>query len=144
MEEILKQLIHVLEKDCLDYIAIFAPIVLSAVAITISMWNSFWSKEIKKAEADLVWDELNQLFFIIIRNTGNKTLIIESVSLSAYDKKAKNTYELGTRNNAWTVIKISHILNLMKLQFSLPYTVQYTMYLLTKDMRLMLTTIMRN
>ena len=72
------ELIKVLEKDVWDYVGIFAPIILSVVAIVISMWNSFWSKNVKKLEANMVWDDLYNSFFIIVRNTGNKTLVINS------------------------------------------------------------------
>jgi len=103
LEEVLKQIATALEKDLWDYIGIFAPIILSVIAIGISMWNSFWSRNIKKLEANMVWDDLHCSFFIIIRNTGNKTIVIKSVSLTAYDKKTKELYELGTRDNAWAI-----------------------------------------
>ena len=47
------ELIKVLEKDVWDYVGIFAPIILSFVAIVISMWNSFWSKNVKKLESNM-------------------------------------------------------------------------------------------
>ena len=97
------ELIKVLEKDVWDYVGIFAPIILSVVAIVISMWNSFWSKNVKKLEANMVWDDLYNSFFIIVRNTGNKTLVIKSITLVAYDKKTKEKYELGTRENVWAI-----------------------------------------
>ena len=52
------ELIKVLEKDVWDYVGIFAPIILSFVAIVISMWNSFWSKNVKKLESNMVWDDI--------------------------------------------------------------------------------------
>lgn len=103
LEDVLKQIASTLEKDLWDYIGIFAPILLSVIAIVISMWNSFWSRNIKKLEANMVWDDLLCSFFVIIRNTGNKTLVIKSVSLTAYDKKTKELYELGTRENTWAI-----------------------------------------
>ena len=51
----------------------------------------------------MVWDDLFNSFFIIIRNTGNKTLVIKSVSLTAYNKKTKELFELGTRENSWAI-----------------------------------------
>lgn len=97
------ELIKVLEKDIWDYVGIFAPIILSIVAIVISMWNSFWSKNVKKLESNMVWDDIYNSFFIIVRNTGNKTLVIKSISLESYDKKTKERYELGTRENVWAI-----------------------------------------
>ena len=104
---ILNDLISVIEqsikKDIWDYIGIFAPIILSVVAIVISMWNSFWSQKIKRLEANMIWEDIRCSYFIIIRNIGKKTLVINSVSLSAYDKKSKKNYKLGVRNNAWSI-----------------------------------------
>lgn len=103
MKEILEIAIVNIDKDLVDYIGIFSPIVLSVVAILISMWNSFWCKNIKKVEGNLVWDDLFSSFFITIRNTGSKTLMIKSVSLVACDTKNNELYELGTRDNAWAI-----------------------------------------
>lgn len=99
----LKLISQSLQKDIWDYLGIIAPIILSVIAILISMWNSFWSRNIKKLEANMVWEEIRATFFIIIRNTGKKTLVIKSVSLIAFDKKNKQAYELGTRDNAWSI-----------------------------------------
>lgn len=106
INELTKQLSFIaesLQKDTWDYLGIIAPILLSIVAILISMWNSFWSRNIKNLEANMVWEEVRATFFIIIRNTGKKTLVIKSVSLMAYDKENQEEYELGTRDNAWSI-----------------------------------------
>lgn len=103
MEELLKQIALALEKDFLDYLGIFTPILLSVIAILISIWNSFWSQNIKKIEANLVWDDLLSTFFIIIRNTGIKSVVIDSVSLIACNNKGKEEYLLGTRENSWAI-----------------------------------------
>ena len=104
MDEILtvETVIKLNNRDFWDYAAIIAPIILSVVAIIISFWSSVWSETIKKLEAFLVWDDLLSTHFIIIKNSGKRSLIIKSVSLYAYDKKTKETYELGTRDNVWT------------------------------------------
>ena len=91
----------ILAKDLWDCISTIAPILLSFVAILISLWNSFWSQNIKRIESNLVWDYLNQDFFIIIRNTGQKSLIIKSITLIAYDENNDISYELGKRDNVW-------------------------------------------
>ena len=103
IEELNNLLQQSVQKDIWDYIGIVAPIILSVVAILISMWNSFWSQNIKKLEANMIWEDIRCSYFIIIRNTGKKTLVINSASLSAYDKKSKKNYELGVRNNAWSI-----------------------------------------
>ena len=105
MKNLLIELINVFEKmnnrDCLDYIAMFTPILLSLVAIFISLWDSVWSFKTKKIDAFMIWDNLRSSHFIIIRNACKRTLIIKSVSLFAYDKRNKELYELGTRDNVW-------------------------------------------
>lgn len=104
MEQTLEQIAKLLEKNCLDYVGIFSPIILSVLAIMISIWNSFIYPKLELCEANMVWDDLNMDFYIFIRNIGKKTLVIKSVSLFAYDDR-KNKYELGTRQNAWTINK---------------------------------------
>ena len=107
MEAVFAELLNAIKtsnhRDFWDYAAIIAPIILSVVAIVISLWSSAWSEKIKKAEAFMVWDDLFATHFIIIKNSGKKSLVIKSVSLYAYDKKTRETYELGTRENAWAV-----------------------------------------
>lgn len=103
MKDILEVAVTNVDKNIVDYIGIFSPIVLSVVAILISIWNSFWSRNIKQVESNLLWDDLFSTFFIIVRNTGRKTLVIKSVSLVAYDNKTNKLYELGTRENAWAI-----------------------------------------
>lgn len=103
MEELLKQIAIAIEKDFWDYLGILTPILLSVIAILISIWNSFWSQNIKKIEANLVWDDLLNTFFIIIRNTGNKSIIIDTVSLIACNSKGGKKYLLGTRENSWII-----------------------------------------
>lgn len=102
MKDIIEVVVN-MDKDIVDYIGMFSPILLSIIAIFISMWNSFWAVNIKRVESTLVWDDLRASFFIIIRNTGGKTLVIESVSLVAHDNKNDEMYELGTRNNVWSI-----------------------------------------
>lgn len=99
MEDTIVLIKDITEKSLIDYLAVFSPIVLSVIAVIISLWDSIWSFKAKRLEADLVWDEIYCSFIIIIQNTGNRGLIIDSVSLVAY--KGKECYELGTRNNAW-------------------------------------------
>lgn len=101
MESILESIAQSLEKDLADYIGIFTPILLSTVAILISMWNSFWRFKIKRLDAILVWDDLFNSFFVIIRNTGNKTLVPKTVELVAKGKD--ETYSLGIRDNVWAL-----------------------------------------
>ena len=91
------------ERDFWDYASIIAPIILSLVAIVISLWSGVWSEKIKKVEAFMVWDDALNSHFIIIKNSGKKSLVIKAVTVYAYDKKSKKTYELGTRDNAWTI-----------------------------------------
>lgn len=115
METIVNELIESIKqlnnKDFWDYAAIIAPIFLSIVAIVISLWSSMWSEKIKKLEAFMVWDDLFNTHFIIIKNSGKKSLVIKSVSLYAYDKKTKTTYELGTRENAWAIRQEKEYIN---------------------------------
>ena len=105
MEEYYVELLNTLKilnkKDFWDYAAIIAPIILSIVAIIISLWSGVWSEKRKKIEAFMVWDDVLSTYFIIITNSGKKSVVINSVSLYAYDKKRKKVYRLGTRENAW-------------------------------------------
>lgn len=103
MIEVLESIANNLEKDMVDYIGVFTPIILSFVAIIISMWNSFWVNKIKRVEANMVWDDLLNSFFIIIRNTGKKTLVIKTVSLVAKGKIGDEILELGMRDNTWAI-----------------------------------------
>ncbi len=101
--ELVESIKQLNNRDFWDYAAIIAPIFLSVVAIVISLWSSVWSEKIKKVEAFMVWDDLFNTHFIIIKNSGKKSLVIKSVSLYAYDKKTKETYGLGTRENTWAI-----------------------------------------
>lgn len=102
MEETLKLIAEKLDKDFWDYFAMFTPLVLSVVAILISLWNSFWSNNVKKVDADLIFDEAMSEFYIIIRNVGKKTIVVNSVSLKAKDLSAGEVYELGKREHLWS------------------------------------------
>lgn len=102
MEESLKLIAERLDKDFWDYFAMFTPLVLSVVAILISLWNSFWSNDVKKIEADLVFDEAMSEFYIIIRNVGKKTIVVNSVSLNTRRSSAGEVYELGKREHLWS------------------------------------------
>ena len=101
--ELVESIKQLNNRDFWDYAAIIAPIFLSVVAIVISLWSSVWSEKIKKIEAFMVWDDLFNTHFIIIKNSGKKSLVIKSVSLYAFDKKTKEIYELGTRENSWAI-----------------------------------------
>lgn len=101
MEEYLKLIAEKMDKDFWDYFAIFTPLVLSVVAILISLWNSFWCNNIKKVEANLIWDELMNKFFVIIRNVGKKTIVVNYVSLEAKSLATGKVYGLGKRENLW-------------------------------------------
>ena len=103
LQEISDILREMNQRDIWDFVAIIAPLLLSVVAIVISLWSSIWLEKIKKVEAFMVWDDLLNTHFIIIKNSGKKSLVIKSVSLYAYDKNTKETYELGTRENAWAI-----------------------------------------
>lgn len=103
MVEVLENIANKLEKDMVDYIGVFTPILLSIVAILISMWNSFGVNKIKRVEANMVWDDLLNSFFIIIRNTGTRTLVIKTVSLIAKGKLGDEILELGMRDNTWAI-----------------------------------------
>lgn len=102
MESILETIANNLEKDLTDYFCAYAPIILSFVAILITLWNSFWADNRKKLEANIVWDELFTKFYIIIRNTGRKTLVIDSISLYFFDEVKKEIVPLGERKNVWS------------------------------------------
>lgn len=107
MEDLLNQLKEIsnllIYRDFWDYIEIIAPLGLSVVAIIISLWSAVWSEKKKKLEAFIVWDDLYEKFFVIIKNSGKKSIIIDSVKLFSYDKKSKTQYELGTRENVWVL-----------------------------------------
>lgn len=101
MENVLETIANNLEKGFIDYLGIFTPIILSCVAIMISMWNSFWSRKIKCLEANMVWDDLVCSFFLLIRNTGKQTLVIKKIVLFVEDIKGGEELELGARDNVW-------------------------------------------
>ena len=77
MERVLTELVDAVidlnNRDYWDYVVILAPIVLSFVAIIISLWNSVWSERIKKIEAFMVWDDLRAKHFILIKNSCKKS-----------------------------------------------------------------------
>ena len=99
MIKTLETIANSLEKGFIDYLGIFTPIILSCIAIIISMWNSFWSQKIKRLEANMVWDDLICSFFLLVRNTGKQTLVIKKVILYVEDTKNGEVFELGARDN---------------------------------------------
>ncbi len=88
-----------LEPTVLDYFIAIIPIIISVIALMISVHSN---KKIKKLESTLVWDDLHSKYYILIKNTGNKSVILKSITLYAFDKKTKTYYNLGTRENAWS------------------------------------------
>ncbi len=102
--EILGKIYETLQRDIWDYLGIIAPLLLSLIAIVISLYNSFFACRKKSIDAKLLWDEFQEDFLVIIRNTGKRTLVIDSVSLIASKKKRnkRKSYELGTRYNVWS------------------------------------------
>ena len=118
MEKTLKLIAESLEKDFWDYFAMFTPLILSTVAIFISLWNSIWSINIKKIEANLIWDEVANDFFVIIRNVGKKAVVVNSVSLEAKDSINGILFELGKRENLWTSDGEGHIMSNQILKYS--------------------------
>lgn len=52
--EVLKNISNSLQKDIWDYLAIVAPLVLSLIAIIISLYNSFIASNRKSVEAMLL------------------------------------------------------------------------------------------
>ena len=101
MEQYLEEIVVALQRDTFDYWSVVAPILISVVAIVITIWSNFWSKNYKSLDALLVWDDLFNTFFVLIVNDGNKTLVIDTVSLVAYKLGQKTEYELGSRKNTW-------------------------------------------
>ncbi len=118
MEETLNLIAERLSKDFWDYFAMFTPLVLSTVAILISLWNSFWSINMKKIEANLIWDEAMNDFFVIIRNVGKKTIVVNSISLEAKDSSNGILFELGKRENLWTSDGEGYIISNQILKYS--------------------------
>ncbi len=98
---------HIIEKDVWDILGVFVPIVLSVIAIAISLWSGYFMYKVKRVDANLIWDDLSRDFYLVVRNACERTLVIDSISLVAYDKTKKEELEIGTRNNAW----ISNIVN---------------------------------
>lgn len=49
----------------------------------------------------MVWDDLICSFFLLIRNTGKRTLVIKTVTLFVVGMKNNEILELGTRDNVW-------------------------------------------
>lgn len=109
MIPVLETIAKNLEKDIFDYLGIFMPTILSLVAIIISLWTGVWCFRKKRIEAYMVWDDLHRSFFIIIKNSGKRTLIIKEVSLIAYSKFKK--YELGKRDNVWATKQDKSFIN---------------------------------
>lgn len=103
MEQILTIIAQELKKTPIDYLGIFAPSLLSVVAIAISWWNSIGVYKKKRLEANIVWDDLSCTFFFIIRNTGKRTLVIQTVSLVCVDGTNGEELELGMRDNVWSL-----------------------------------------
>lgn len=103
MEQILKDISQKLDKDFIDYLSIFASLLISTVAIVLTIWNTIIVKKHKSAEAYLRWDDLSMKFIIIIRNTGFKLLIIDTITLLAYDEKTKKELCLGNLCNVWAL-----------------------------------------
>lgn len=100
--EVLQNIYKAMQKDVFDYIAIIAPLVLSTVAIILSLYNSFFSCRRKNIEAKLLWDEVKYRFIVAIRNSGKKTLVINQVKLVAF-YNGKEMLELGSKENVWSV-----------------------------------------
>lgn len=101
MESALKEIAGLLEKSPTDYLIAIIPIVLSIIAVIISIWNSFGAKKVKQLQATMVWDDLQQSFYILVRNIGNALLVINEIKLVGCDRKRKKELVLGLRNNIW-------------------------------------------
>lgn len=76
-------------------------IIISVIALFISVWNSFIAHRLKHIEANMVWDDLFSTFCILIRNIGKRTVVIKCIKLIAYD--SKTDIELGRRDNCWMI-----------------------------------------
>ena len=76
-------------------------IIISVIALFISVWNSFIAHRLKHVEANMVWDDLFSTFCILIRNIGKRTVVIKCIKLIAYD--SKTDIELGRRDNCWMI-----------------------------------------
>jgi hypothetical protein len=96
-----EEFLQLSERDFWDYVEIIAPLILSLVAIIISLWSGIWSAQIKKLQAFLVWDEHTRCHHIIVSNSCRRPLVISTISLYASRRKLKEKYILGVRENAW-------------------------------------------
>lgn len=108
MVEALEEINKSLQTSYLDIIGIFSPIVLSCIAIILTLWDSVWSKKVKGVHADLIWDDLMEDYCVLIRNTGKRDLVIKEVTLFGEGKK--KSYELGKRDNVWRASENNSVL----------------------------------
>lgn len=83
------------QKDWVDIIGIFAPLILSIVTILFAVYTTIILPKKTKFSVTLYWDDLICRFVVLIINQGKTSIIIDKVRLFIYkDGKEK---KLGER-----------------------------------------------
>ena len=84
--------------------------IIALISLIFSLYYSIWYPRKKKCKCSLVWDDLLSEFYIVIYNSGQATLIIESVELFYIDRDGIE-WSLGKRNNLFNNDKTAQILS---------------------------------
>lgn len=94
-----------IDNNLLSYLDIFSSIFLSLTAIIITLYSNVWSPKKKKIEVDILLDDFNYKSFVIVKNLGNKPVIISSLKLYTQKNLFSEKINLGERKNFWNIDK---------------------------------------
>lgn len=92
--------IEFLSKDLSIY-----SIIISILSFLISFYINIISPKKKKIDAYVVFDDFNYKPLVIVKNSGNKPLVISSLKLYAQKNRFSKQEFLGERRNFWNINK---------------------------------------
>lgn len=86
---------ELVEKDVVDYISIFAPLLLSILMAGFTIYATMILPKKRKFTASLYWDDLMCRYVVLIINQGNVSIVIDKVRL--FIKTDDGELNLGDR-----------------------------------------------
>ncbi len=86
---------ELMARDFLDYVAVFAPLILAGVMGVVTIYTTMVLPRKRKFTASLYWDDLMNRFVVFIVNEGNAAIMIDRVKLFVRDNHGE--LKLGER-----------------------------------------------
>lgn len=99
--EISQKILETINELYRNGLSLFS-MIISLFALFVTIYINILQPQKKNLKANLVWDEIENAFYIIIKNTGGASLVIDSVELFI-KKNEKEIFCLGKRLNLWSV-----------------------------------------